>query len=134
MTTATLPLFPDLLERKDPYGRNLDLSHGCAIWSIDSLPINRPRRGHEYVCLVIVYDDRRHDIHKTPKHWDVELRHYSNVEETVVTGWGKSRRSAVVSRQRFRCVTRSLATREQAIDLAHKIVRVFNQIRTTRDE
>ena len=129
MTTDQLPLFPDLLDRVATSRQNAKLRYGYAIWSIDSLGIDRPRRGHDYVCLVVIYDDRRDCKYKTPNHWDVDIRHYSVVEETVVTGWGNARRGTVVTRQRFRCVTRSLATREQAIALADKIVRVFNRIR-----
>ena len=129
MITDQLPLFPDLLERKASFSLNTDPRYGHAIWSIASIGINRPRRGHEYVCLVVIYDDRRHDLNKSPNHWDVELRHYTTFELTVFTGWGNARRSNVVTRQRFRCVTRSLATREQAIALADKIVGVFARIR-----
>lgn len=127
--TEQLALFPDLLDRKATSRQDCRIRYGYAIWSIDSVGIDRPRIGPEYVCLVVIYDDRRDSKYKTSNHWDIEIRHYTNVEETVVTGWGNSRRETIVTRQHFRSVTRSLATREEAIRLAEKIVTVFSKLR-----
>lgn len=127
--TLQLPLFPDLLDRKSISSQDLRIRYGHAIWSVDSVSINRPRRGHEYVCIVVIYDDRRDCKCKNPNHWDVEIRHYTNAEETIVTGWGNSRRETIVTCQRFRCVTQSFFTRQDAIAKAEKIVALFAKLR-----
>ena len=139
----TLPLFPDLLESRDQFGRNKDFKHvGSGVWPISRIHVPRRDTGFESIHLVVTYEDRRWSLPlfaQTPpqyvvwKCWTVEIRHYRSFPKTVTTGWGSSKKTQNVIGQMFRVVEKSFMTREQAIQLAEKLDAILQRLATKHD-
>lgn len=79
-----LPLFPDLLEQNDPFGRAADyLRSGHGVWTFFDGSTHRRRSENctEQRHLMVIYSDERRWRFKedwTGKCWSVEIAHYFN--------------------------------------------------------
>lgn len=134
---ATLPLFPDLLEQSDPYGRNRDYKNiGFRVWTI-GCDVNRSHGEDksELICLSVVYDDERHRFAKdrTGKRWVVEIDHHFYLWGDVMTGWGKSRKTERKLQYSCRTHEKRFKTRDEAIDFAEKVKDVMLRMRESDD-
>lgn len=133
--SAVLPLFPDLLEQADPFGRANDHVHrGHGVWclgpSLGGNPNRRVEDCSELRMLVVIYDDERHTFQRdrTGELWTVELRHYFN-------RWTTTNRGQREMRQTVRFHERSFVTREEAIALAERLLAIFQRLaRRPEDE
>jgi hypothetical protein len=124
MRNSQLPLFPDLLERSDPFGHFADhLQRGFGIWGFEDGSTTRKRSEacYEHRHLFVVYDDQRRRIDKTGQFWTVEIRHYFNTHEQ------KGRQHHM--RQTVRYFERHVETREAAIVLAERLLSRFASLR-----
>jgi len=126
----TLPLFPDLLESTDRFGRNRNFKHiGSGVWPINSIYVPRRDVGYESIHLVVTYEDRRWSLpHVTWNCWTVEIRHYRSFQASVTTGRGSSRKTTSVIRQKLRIAEKSFVTREEAIQLAEKLEAILQRL------
>lgn len=133
--SGSLPLFPDLLDRYDPFGRQADhIRTGHGVWSIGRCLSRRASEDSSETCyLVVVYDSQRFRVEKDGKPWAVEIRHYHNVFDAVPSGWGAGRRVSRKMRQHCRDVKKSFGTRDAAVAFAEKALAVFERVREARE-
>lgn len=135
--SGSLPLFPDLLDRFDPFGRQADhLQTGHGVWSIGRYLSRRASEDASETCLlVVVYDDQRFrfEADKDGKRWTVEIRHYHNVFDAVPSGWGAGRRVSRKMRQHCRFVKKHFRSRGAAADFAERLIAVFDRVREARE-
>jgi len=131
--TPALPLFPDLLEQNDPFGRAADYRRsGHGVWTfLDGVTYRRrsPECSEARHLVVIYRDERRWRFKEdwTGKCWIVELRHYVNT-------WIQPPRGKSYMQQQTRATVRSFATRDEAIQLCEKLLAVFARINRREEE
>lgn len=135
--SQALPLFPDLLEQKDPFKRWADhKQRGHGVWPICNLYRSVDDNCNEMVALVVRYDDERYNFpqDKTGKNWAVEIKHHLYRWIEVETGWGASKRTKRQLRHTCPSHEKRFGTREEAIEFAEKVQAIIERMKAKRDD